>query len=185
MLIPISPPACDVIIDLKYATADNFIGVAVYHRPVALLRREAAAALTRAAALAAGIGCRLKIYDAFRPVEAQWRLWERLPDPDYVADPRTGSCHSRGVAVDLTLCDAASGAALDMGTGFDDMRPQSHHGRGDIPAAAQRHRALLLGIMTAAGWRHLATEWWHYQLPDADAWPLLHDSAIGGALMDL
>lgn len=183
MLVSISPPAFDVTIDLKYATADNIAGRPIYRNGALLLEPAAAAALGRAADLARGIGCRLAVYDGFRPVEAQWALWRILPDPDYVADPRVGSNHTRGVAVDLTLADIETGAVLDMGTGFDEMVPRSHHGRTDIPPEAQRNRALLLGIMTAAGWEHIPTEWWHYQLPGAAAYPLLWDSAAGGVLM--
>ena len=134
--------------------------------------------------LARGIGCRLRIFDAFRPVEAQWRLWRALPDPVFIADPRTGSTHSRGIAVDLTL-DGADGRPLDMGTGFDDMTPQSHHGRTDLPAEIQRNRALLLGIMAMAGWTHYPYEWWHYQLPEAGRYPLLADSAVNGRMLSM
>jgi len=98
--------------------------------------------------------------------KAQWALWNARPDPDFLADPRRGSPHSRGVAVDLTLLDG-DGAALDMGTGFDAFTPLSHHACRDIPVAAQRNRFVLLGIMSAAGWDFYGKEWWHYQLFDA------------------
>lgn len=182
MLVPIAPPSLDVDIDLRYATPDNLAGVAIYRKPVCLLAPEAARALARAADLARGIGCRLRVYDAFRPVEAQWRLWEAMPDPAYIADPRLGSNHSRGVAVDLTLA-GADGRPLDMGTGFDEMTERSHHGRSDLPADAQRHRALLLGVMVAAGWVPYAMEWWHYELPGAARFPLLTDGAAGGHML--
>ena len=116
-------------------------------------------------------------------MEAQWRLWEAFPDPEFVADPRQGSCHSRGVAVDMTLLDASSGAALDMGTPFDDFTARSHHGRRDLPVEVQRNRALLLGIMTAAGWDWMHSEWWHYQLFEPERYPLLSDSAAPRRLM--
>lgn len=182
MLTEISPPAFDVDVDLVYAGPDNLAGRPVYRNPVCLLHPDAAACLTRAAGLARGLGLRLRVYDAFRPVEAQWQLWHAYPDPVYVADPRVGSIHSRAVAVDLTLADAA-GRPLDMGTAFDAMGERAHHGRTDLPAEVQRHRALLLGIMAAAGWQHYAFEWWHYQLPDATRYPLLTDAAAGGRMM--
>ena len=182
MLIEIAPPAFDVDIDLKYATPDNLTGGPVYRRPVCLLHPIAAACLTRAATLACGVGLRLRVYDAFRPVEAQWGLWQALPNPAYIADPRTGSTHSRAVAIDLTLADA-QGRPLDMGTGFDEMTERSHHARTDLSAAAQRNRALLLGLMVAAGWEPYTCEWWHYQLPDAGRYPLLSDAAAGGRMM--
>lgn len=182
MLTEIAPPDFDVDLDVRYATADNLTGRPIYRRPFCLLRPEAAQALARAVALARGAGFRLRLFDGFRPVEAQWRLWNALPDPVFIADPRIGSCHSRGVAIDLTL-NGADGRALDMGTGFDDMTARSHHGRTDLPADVQRNRALLLGIMAAAGWEHYPFEWWHYQLPEAGRWPLLSETAAGGGML--
>ncbi|SMH56636.1 D-alanyl-D-alanine dipeptidase [Azospirillum agricola] len=183
MLIDIAPPDYDIDLDLLYATADNLSGVPIYRAPVCLLHPEAARRLRASIALARGIGCRLRVYDAFRPAEAQWRLWQAFPDPTYIADPRLGSNHTRGVAIDLTLADAASGRPLDMGTGFDEMTERSHHGRADLTTEQQRNRALLLGVMSAAGWDHYASEWWHYQLPDAERYPLLADTAAGGRMM--
>ena len=109
-------------------------------------------------------------------------LWNKFPDPEFLADPRRGSPHSRGVAVDLTLIEAG-GAELDMGTGFDDFTARAHHGSLAVPAAAQRNRALLLGLMTAAGWDFYRNEWWHYQLFDARRYPLYSDSALPAGLM--
>jgi D-alanyl-D-alanine dipeptidase len=182
-LVSLAPPAFDVDLALAYATADNITGRPIYSRAEAQLHPDAAAALQRAIALAAPLGLRLRIFDAFRPAEAQWRLWEVFPDPEFVADPRKGSGHSRGIAVDMTLTDAASGAALDMGTPFDDFTALSHHGRRDLPADVQRNRALLLGIMTAAGWDWMPSEWWHYQLFEPKRYPLLSDAAAPRRLM--
>lgn len=182
MLLDIAPPAFDVDLDLLYATPDNLTGAPVYRKPVCLLHPDAAARLTAAIALARGIGRRLRVFDAFRPVEAQWLLWKAFPNPEYIADPRLGSNHSRGVAIDLTLADR-DGRPLDMGTGFDDMTDRSHHGRTDLTTKQQRNRAALLGVMTAAGWNHYASEWWHYQLPGAEQYPLMTDAAAGGRIM--
>ena len=86
------------------------------------------------------------------------------------------------IANNAALADAAS-VPLDMGTGFDEMTERSHHGRSDLTAKQQRNRAKLLGVMVAAGWEHYPSEWWHYQLPDAESYPLLTDAAAGGRLM--
>ena len=182
-LVHLTPPAFDIDLALAYATDDNVTGKRIYSQAEAQLHPDAAAALQRAVALAAPLGLRIRVFDAFRPVEAQWRLWAAFPDPEFVADPREGSCHSRGVAVDMTLIDAASGAALDMGTPFDYFTAASHHGRCDLPAAVQRNRALLLGVMTAAGWDWNPFEWWHYQLFAPERYPLLADAAAPRPLM--
>ncbi len=186
-LVEIAPPAFDVSLDLRYAGPDNFTGKTVYGRAACHLHEDAARCLARAIALAAALGLRLEIFDAFRPEEAQWVLWNHTPDPDFLAGPRRGSPHSRGVAVDLTLMDAAlmdtDGDALAMGTGFDAFTPRSHHGATDIPREAQHNRFLLLGLMTAAGWDFYRNEWWHYQLFDARRYPVLADSALETGMM--
>ena len=177
----VTHPALDI--DLRYATPDNFTQQQIYHHARAYLHQDALTALVRAAELASAQGLRLRLLDAYRPSVAQWRLWATLPDPRFVADPRLGSIHTRGVAVDLTLC-SASGTPLAMGTEFDEMTPASCHGNTAIAASAQQHRCLLLGIMTLAGWTHHPYEWWHYNLPDPTRYPLLRDEVEGACLMD-
>jgi D-alanyl-D-alanine dipeptidase len=181
-IVEIAPPAFDVDVALAYATAANITGRPLYRNPRCWLRAAAADHLRRAIALAADLGLRLRIFDALRPSEAQWALWRADPDPQFLADPRRGSPHSRGVAVDLTLVDA-EGQALDMGTTFDAFTPLAHHGNGDITAEAQRNRLLLLGLMTAAGWDFYRSEWWHYQLFDARRFALLADADLPQPMM--
>ncbi|MEM9684539.1 MAG: D-alanyl-D-alanine dipeptidase [Pseudomonadota bacterium] len=181
-LVEIAAPEFDVEIEIAYATANNFTGVPVYARPGCYLHAVAAHHLKIAIDLAARIGLRIKLFDAFRPLEAQWVLWNHTPDPDFLADPRRGSPHSRGVAVDLTVLDE-NGDALDMGTGFDAFTPLSHHGNTEIPPAAQRNRHLLMGIMTTAGWDFYRNEWWHYQLFDSRQYPLFSDRELPEPMM--
>lgn len=179
-LVPVDPSAFNIELALAYATAANFTGRPIY-RPDAgcWLHADAAPLLAQAAALAYPLGLRLRIRDAFRPIEAQRALWSICPDPEFLADPHQGSTHSMGVAVDVELIDIANGQPLDMGTGFDAFTPLSHHARLDIPPEAQRHRAVLLGLMSAAGWDFFRHEWWHYQMKDARSlYPLLSDTAL-------
>ena len=196
-LVEIAPPAFDVETRIVYATAENFTGRAVYRRAGCYLHADAAALLSGAIVLAAELGLRLKVYDAFRPSEAQWLLWEHTPDPDFLADPRRGSPHSRGVAVDVTLVAGApvdgtlvdstlvdsTGRELDMGSPVDGAGALAVHGCTDIPATAQRNRAILLGLMAAAGWDHYRNEWWHYQMFEPRRYPVLTDAAAGTAMM--
>lgn len=173
-----------VLIDLRYATADNLTGRAIYFRPVAMLRPEALAMLRAAGVRALVLGLRLRLFDAFRPMEAQWALWRALPDPRFVADPAQDlGLHPRGAAVDVTLTDAATGRDLDMGTGFDAMAAQSAHAALDLPAEAVRNRALLLGVMAAAGWEHIKAEWWHYQVPGGAGLPSFWAADVPGGPM--
>jgi len=182
MLVEIAPPNFDVDVEIAYAGSDNFTGAPIYARAACYLHADAAAALSRAIELAAALGLRCKIFDAFRPAEAQWMLWHHSPDPEFLTPPWRGSPHSRGVAVDLTLIDG-DGKPLDMGTGFDDFTPLSHHGQTDISATAQGNRHLLMGIMTTAGWDFYRNEWWHYQLFDARRYRALSDADADTQMM--
>lgn len=183
-LIEITPATHDVDIALAYATASNFTGAHVYREGARCFLHPAAEEKLRTATqLAAQLGLRFLIFDAFRPTEAQWKLWAHTPDPNFLADPAKGSPHSRGVAVDLTLLDA-SGKPLDMGTAFDEFTLRSHHGNLEISSAAQANRLLLMGIMTTAGFDFYRNEWWHYQLFNSRDYPLFSDAAAGTGMMD-
>jgi len=183
-LIEIAPKSHGVTIDLAYAGPDNFTGKPVYARRFCYLHSDAEKRFRRAVELAAAQGYGVKVFDAFRPSEAQWVLWNHTPDPDFLADPRRGSPHSRGVAVDMTLIDAA-GNELDMGTPFDTFSPLSHHGNTDVSTTAQRNRSILLGIMSAAGWDFNSKEWWHYQLFDSRRYPTLNDDCLPVGMMQV
>lgn len=176
-LIEITAKKHRVLIDLVYAGPNNLIGKAVYATARCLLHREAEPHLKKAVEIAALAGLRLKVLDAYRPPEAQEIFWRHLPDPRYVADIVQGSNHSRGVAVDLTLVDE-QGQELDMGTSFDAMIELSHHFNPKLPIPAQRNRLWLLAIMTQAGFRRIDSEWWHYELPEALAYPLISDATV-------
>ena len=183
--MPLPPPLLhiteqnhDVLIDLMYATENNFTGQVIYEHPLCFLHPQAENRLRQAIAAARTLfGLRIKILDAFRPQEAQEALWAFAPNPDYVADPAKGSNHTRGVALDLTLVDA-HGQALDMGTPVDTMTPASHHFHAAHPAAVQLNRMKLLTVMLEAGFVHHPHEWWHYQLPDAARFPLIDSHAF-------
>ncbi len=185
-LVPITPESHKVQIRLAYASSDNFTGRPVYARADCYLLAPAEILLRRAVDLAAAMGLGVLVFDAFRPSEAQWALWNHTPDPHFLADPGRGSPHSRGVAVDLTLTDQVGGGGneLDMGTAFDAFTPHSHHGFMDISAEAQKNRAILMGIMTSAGWDFYRNEWWHYQMFDARRlYPVLSDSVLPRPMM--
>ncbi len=182
LLVPIAPPEFDVDLHIAYATADNFTGATIYTRAACYLHPEAAECLEHAIAIAFGLGLRLRLFDGYRPSEAQWALWRHTPNPDFLADPRRGSPHSRGAAIDLTLIDQ-TGSALDMGTPFDTFSPLSHHGSRGVSSEVRRNRLLLLGLMTDAGWDFYRNEWWHYQLFNARRLPLLSDSAAATSMM--
>lgn len=173
-LIKITSKTHNVLIDIKYATSDNFTNQSVYNKPLCYLHEEAEKALRDAIEIADKQNLRFLIFDAYRPQEAQEKLWAHTPDPNFLADPKRGSPHSRGVAVDLTLIDSDN-KPLDMGTEFDAFTPLSHHGNFEISTQAQKNRLLLMGIMTTAGWDFYRNEWWHYQLFNSRDYMLIND----------
>lgn len=181
-MVEITKADFDVEIALAYATPDNITGKPIYRQAACYLHEKAAEKMRAAVALAAPLGLRFKIFDAYRPTEAQWQLWAAFPSEEFVANPRRGSPHSRGVAVDLTLIDQA-GTELDMGTGFDEMSARSHHARTDISVEAQRNRFTLMGLMSAAGWDFYKNEWWHYQLFNARDYSLVDQATLPKPLM--
>ena len=183
-LIPITPESHGVEIDIKYATVDNFTGKPIYTRPGCYLLDKANTLLERAIDMAQIQGWHLLVFDAFRPSEAQFKMWAHTPDPNFLADPNRGSPHSRGVAIDLTLVDAESGEILDMGTSFDAFTPLSFHGNMEISKKAQENRYFLLGLMTAAGWDCYLKEWWHYQLFHSYSYDVLSDDVLETPMMD-
>jgi zinc D-Ala-D-Ala dipeptidase len=161
-------------VELRYAAPDNFLGEAVYgDLAQCFLQRDAALMLARAeiALRAAHPTLRLRVYDCARPQFVQERMWKLVagtPKADYVADPARRSIHSFGCAVDITVADAG-GAPLDMGTPHDffgELARVDHEQRfladGQLTAAQHGNRLLLRRAMTAAGWRVLASEWWHF-----------------------
>lgn len=165
-------------IDLRYASANNFVGRDLYGAlNCSWLHREAAAGLEAAIAFlqARHPGYRLLLLDALRPHRVQETLWQWLAGTDlqrYLADPAKGSIHSFGMAVDITLLDP-SGVELDMGTGFDDLSELSHpqyeekHRTQGLLSGAQLHnRHMLREAMLHSGFAGIATEWWHFDFGD-------------------
>tara|TARA_B100000989_G_scaffold296309_1_gene279286 strand:+ start:4263 stop:4829 length:567 start_codon:yes stop_codon:yes gene_type:complete len=176
-LIKVTTRDINLDIDLKYSTNDNFTKKKIYSRNELYLNPIAFEHLHVAVELASKIGFRIKIFDGFRPTQSQKKLWDFLPNPDFIMPPTKGSPHSRGTAVDLTLVDKNNNE-LDMGTGFDEFSSLSYHSSKYISKKAFRNRMLLLGLMTSAGWDFFRNEWWHYQLFNSKKFPLLGDEHL-------
>ena len=123
----------DFILDMKYATADNFLKQAVYDCGECYLREATAKALLAAQKEFVKRGYSLKLFDCYRPLSVQKKMWKILPGTHYVANPAKGSKHNRGAAVDLTLVDIATGKELNMGTPFDTFSPRAHHTYTQLP----------------------------------------------------
>lgn len=151
-----------VVIDVRYATANNFMHTPLYPEARVFLRRPAAYALRDVQAELAPRGLALKIFDGYRPYSVTERMWEPVRNPDFVADPAKGSRHNRGAAVDLTLIDLQSGAELEMPTPYDDFTPRARQDFNDLPPNAIANRTTLREVMVRHGFDPLPSEWWHF-----------------------
>ena len=174
-LVDVTTVIPDVIVDLRYATSDNFMKKAVYppNARCLLLTRAVKQLVTAADALRAK-GFRLKVYDCYRPHAVQYELWKIMPRIGYVADPKTGSNHNRGGAVDLTLA-TIDGTAVEMPSDYDFFGAAAHHSFTKGTATSLANRATLRTALEQAGFIKNAMEWWHYELPDAVKSPLRDD----------
>ncbi|MGI6632454.1 MAG: D-alanyl-D-alanine dipeptidase [Bacillota bacterium] len=160
------------VIELRYATEDNFTGKKIYTEAKCLLMRGTAEKLAAANREFAEMGYRLKIWDAYRPLSAQQTLWDVVSDRSFVADPKKGSIHNRGAAVDVTLVDN-NGNELPMPTGFDDFSEKASITYDGCSEEEARNRELLAEVMMRNGFVRYDAEWWHFTDSDAGNYPLL------------
>jgi len=155
-----------IVVDMKYASEDNFTKRKLYDSNTCFLRKSTAVKLDAVQKELEEMNLGLKVWDCYRPLAVQRIFWAILPDERYVANPETGSRHNRASAVDLTLVDS-QGKELEMPTGFDDFSPRADHGYQVLPDQVIRNRELLKGLMEKAGFIPLPEEWWHY---DDEKW---------------
>lgn len=152
-----------IVLDMKYASSDNFLKQNVYGCEVCYLRYKTAKKLIEANQDFKEKGLKIKIFDCYRPLDIQKKMWELVPNPDYVANPVRGSIHNRGCAIDITLVDE-NNKELDFGTAFDHFGPESSHNYENLPEQVLENRKMLRKIMKKNGFRAFESEWWHYNL---------------------
>lgn len=160
--------------DIRYAGADNFMGIALYERPAAYLQRPAAEAVGRVHRALKARGYGLLIHDAYRPWFVTKMFWDATPAESriFVANPANGSRHNRGAAVDLTLYDLATGRAVEMPGRYDELSRRSFADYVGGTSRQRWHRDLLRGEMEAQGFTVYAEEWWHYDFGGWRDWGL-------------
>jgi D-alanyl-D-alanine dipeptidase len=171
-LVDISTVNSRIILDIKYATKNNFLNQAVYSSPRCFVLKTVALKLDSIQQELESHGLGLKIYDGYRPYSVTKLMWEILQDERYVANPKNGSRHNRGAAVDLTIVDS-SGHEIEMPTGFDDFTDKASHNYMDLPQTVIDNRNLLKSIMQKYGFTPIQSEWWHYDLKDYAKFPIL------------
>jgi zinc D-Ala-D-Ala dipeptidase len=175
-LVDLSTLGARLRFEIRYATANNFLGIPVYTQARAFLERPAAEALLAAARDLEKRGFGLLIYDGYRPWYVTKIFWDATPRRlhTFVASPEKGSKHNRGCAVDLTLYDLKTGEAVEMPSGYDEMTLRAHPDYKGGSAAGRAHRAILRGAMEAHGFRVDPGEWWHFDFSQWREFPILN-----------
>jgi D-alanyl-D-alanine dipeptidase len=167
-LIELTKLSKSIKLDIRYATADNFVGRAVYPEARAFLQRPAAEALLRVHKLLKKEGLGLVIFDGYRPWSITKLFWEVVPEDKriFVANPQKGSKHNRGCAVDLSIFDLKTGKLIPMPSGFDEFtkRASPDYTGGTDEERANRDR--LRKLMEAVGFTVNPNEWWHFDYKD-------------------
>ncbi|MGV6828954.1 MAG: M15 family metallopeptidase [Flavobacteriales bacterium] len=160
--------------EIRYATPNNFIGETLYDCAICLLQPKVAEALIEANQYFCNLGYRIKIYDCYRPLDIQKKMWEKVPRPTYVANPYTkGSIHNRGAAIDLTL-ETLDGCFVDMGSDYDFLGSASHIDNYHFSEEILAHRKLLFDGMRKFGFNTIRTEWWHFSYKNNYQYPILN-----------
>ncbi|WP_264326971.1 M15 family metallopeptidase [Romeriopsis navalis] len=171
-LVDMQQIAPNVRLEMRYASRNNFLKQAVYDKSRCLLRAPTAKRLARVQRALEKRQLGLKIFDCYRPLSVQRKMWRIFPNATYVANPRYGSRHNRGAAVDLTLVNR-DGQALEMPSDFDDFSKKAHTRYAGASRQAKKHRRWLQTAMRDAGFRSLASEWWHFDDPNWKRYGLL------------
>jgi len=160
-------------LDVRYATSNNFTNKVIYDTVRVFLVEEAVKALKSVANDLEKDSIGIIVYDAYRPLSVQRKLWEMYPNPDFVADPKTGSRHNRGAAIDMSLYDLKSGKSLEMPTEYDNFTEKASHSFADLSEDILQNRLYLKTKMEKYGFVSLNSEWWHYDYHDWKSYPVL------------
>ena len=164
-LVDVGAVEPSIVYDIKYATTDNFTGRILYSSSRCLLREDVAERLSQAQRKLKAQGLGLKVFDCYRPVTVQKKMWAVYPDENYVANPASGSRHNRGASVDVGLVDSA-GRELPMPSAFDEFSERSHLDFASSSPDKLVNRQVLQNTMRQAGFLPVTTEWWHFDAPN-------------------
>lgn len=151
-----------IVLDIRYATSNNFTGEKIYNLAKAYARRPVADALKKVQHELHAQGLGIKIFDAYRPYKATVKFYEVYRDTTYVASPYRGSRHNRGCALDLTIINLKTGEELKMPTGYDSFRKEAWPSTPVADPEVRKNRTLLINVMQKHGFRVNSSEWWHF-----------------------
>ena len=166
-IVPLSSIDSTIVTDVKYATTNNFTGQILYPTDKVYIRKIVGEALAKVQAhLLENYNLQIKVFDGYRPLSVQKKMWKILPDDRYVANPAKGSRHNRGAAVDLILIDS-TGSELEMGTEYDNFTEKAHYDYPNLSEEVKSNRKILLDAMVKFGFSPIESEWWHF---DFNGW---------------
>jgi D-alanyl-D-alanine dipeptidase len=172
-LVDLSKLIKTINLDIRYATTHNFTGKIIYTKAKAFARKPVAIALKKAQDSLAYYKLGIKIFDAYRPYAASEKFYKVYPDTNFVANPRYGSRHNRGCAVDLTLINLVTGKELKMPTEFDDFSNKANPYNMNFSKEIIQNRTFLFNIMAHFGFIHNSTEWWHFDYTGWERYSLM------------
>jgi len=174
-LVDISTLSTEFDYEIRYATPNNFIGEILYDCAKCLLQVEVAKALVSANQYFCEKGYKIKIYDCYRPLDVQKKMWKKVPRPTYVANPYgKGSIHNKGAAIDITLV-TLEGCYVEMGSDYDYFGREAHIDNYNFSKEILAHRKLLFEGMRKQGFKTVRTEWWHFSFRKNWNYPTLNE----------
>lgn len=167
-----------LILDIRYATKNNFAKEQVYPEPRAFLQRSAAEALKRAHDRLQEQGYGIIVYDGYRPWAVTKKFWDITPQDkkEFVADPASGSRHNRGCAVDIALYDAKTSKPVEMPTDYDEFTERAYPSYSGGSEESRKHREILRTAMEAEGFKIYPSEWWHFDFQGWEKYPIMEIS---------
>ena len=174
-LVDIASISTEFDYEIRYATPNNFIGETLYACAICLLQPEVAEALDQANQYFCELGYKIKLYDCYRPLDVQKKMWGKVPRATYVANPYDkGSIHNKGAAVDITLV-TLEGCYVEMGTDYDFFGREAHIDNYNLPKEVLANRKILIEGMQKHGFKTVRTEWWHYSFRKNWSYPTLNE----------
>ncbi len=163
----------DIVLDIRYATENNFTGEKVYNSEKAFVRLPVAKSLARVQESLSKYGLGLLVFDAYRPYSATVKFYEIYKDTNYVASPWQGSRHNRGAAVDVSIVNIETGEEIQMPTGFDNFTEVAHPDYMNLPQNVIDNREMLISEMQNNGFKVYPYEWWHFDFIGWEAYDLM------------
>ena len=175
-LVNLQKIAPEILIDVRYARSDNFLGRPVYNVAAVFLQSEAAVALKNAHSSLKKFNLGLVVFDGYRPWSVTKVFWDSVAPEQrkFFADPEKGSAHNRGMAIDLSMFSLDTGKQVEMPSEFDEMSERSYANYDGGTEIARKNRSILKTAMESSGYKGIPYEWWHFNFGHPEKYPILN-----------